>query len=123
MNKKIRAYSKGIHNLFSDEIIPEDALSNAMGWVTKDGVIELARGRAVYGNTGVAGSCSDIHVGYKVNGTPVYFKKSGTTVKVLVGSTWTDLITGLTENAPTSFTNYSSLAGAFTYIYSTDGIY
>lgn len=123
MNKKIRAFSKGIHNLFSDEIIPEDALSNAQGWVTKDGVIELARGRVTYGDTGTTGSCSDIHVGYKVNGDPVYFKKSGTTIKVLVGSTWTNVITGLTEDAATSFTNYSSLAGAFTYIYSTDGIY
>lgn len=123
MNKKIRAFSKGIHNLFDDELIPEDALSNAQGWVTKDGQIELARGRTLFGDTGAVGSCSDIHVGYKINGTPVYFKKSGTTIKTLVGSTWTDVITGLTENAPTSFTNYSSLAGAFTYIFSTDGIY
>lgn len=123
MNKKIKAFSKGIHNLFSDEIIPEDALSSAQGWITKDGQIELARGRALFGDIGTAGSCSDTHVGYKVNGTPVYFKKSGTTIKVLVGSTWTDVITGLTENADTSFTNYSSIAGNFTYIFSTDGIY
>lgn len=123
MNKKIRAFAKGIHNIFSDEIIHEDALSSAQGWITVDGQIELARGRKLLGNVGAVGSCSDVHVGYKVNGDPVYFKKSGTTIKTLVGATWTDVITGLTEDAPTSFTNYSSLAGAFTYVFSTDGIY
>ena len=123
MNYKTKAYSKGIHNLFSDEIIPSDALSLAQGWVTKDGMIELARGRKLLGNTGAVGSVSDVHVGYTVSGNPVYFKKSGTTIQTLVGTTWTNVITGLTENAPTSFTNYSSLAGAFVYVFSTDGIY
>lgn len=123
MNYKTKAYSKGIHNLFSDEIIPSDALSQAQGWITKDGTLELARGRVLQGDVGGVGSVSDTHTGYTVNGTPVFFKKSGTTVKTLVGSTWTDVITGLTEDAPTSFSNYSSLAGTFVYIFSTDGIY
>lgn len=123
MNYKTKAFSKGIHNLFSDEIIPSDALSSAQGWITKDGTLELARGRVLLGDVGGVGSVSDIHTGYTVSGTPVYFKKSTTKVQVLVGATWTDVITGLTEDAPTSFTNYSSLAGTFVYIFSTDGIY
>jgi len=123
MNAKVRAFSRGIHDLFSDEIIPQDALSHAQGWITKNGNLEFARGRKLEGNVGTTGSCSDIHTGYTVRGTAVKFKKSGTTIKTLVGATWTDVITGLTEDAPTSFSNYTSLAGAFVYIYSTDGIY
>ena len=123
MNRKIPAFTKGIHNLFDDEIISDDAFVSGKGWITNDGAIELARGRNLYGDEGAAGSVSDIHFGYKVDGTTVAFKKSGTTVQVLIDNVWTDVITGLTENAPTSFANYSSLAGTFVFVYSTDGIW
>lgn len=120
---KIKAFIKGIHNRFNDEIIPTDALSNALGWITTSGQIELARGRALWGDVGSVGACDALHTGFKADGTPVYFKKAGTVIQTLVGSTWTNVITGLTALAPTTFCNYSSLAGAFVYIYSTDGIY
>lgn len=120
---KIKAFVKGIHNRFNDEIIPIDALSNALGWITTNGRIELARGRVLFGDTGADGYCDGLHTGYKADGTPVYFKKAGTKIQALVGSTWTDVITGLTAGTPTAFSNYSSLAGAFVYIYSRDGIY
>jgi hypothetical protein len=123
MNRPLQAYTKGIHNLFNDELIPDDAFSEGQGWITKDGAMEIARGKKLFGNVGVAGTCAEIHTAYKVNGTPVYFKKVGTVIQTLVGDTWTDVITGLTEDAPTTFSNYSSLAGAFLYIFSTDGIY
>lgn len=123
MNRKIPAFTKGIHNLFDDEIITDDAFTAGLGWITNDGAMEVARGRKLFGDEGAMGSVSDIHTGYRVDGTPVYFKKCGTTVKTLVGGVWTNVITGLTENAPTSFSNYSSLAGAFTFVFSTDGIW
>lgn len=122
-DRKIQAFTKGTHNLFDDELINDDAFSDSLGWVTKDGHFELARGRALLGDIGVAGSVSDIHTGFRVDGDPVYFKKSGTTVKALVSGVWTDAITGLTEDAPTRFANYSSLAGAFVFVFSTDGIW
>lgn len=122
-DRTIPAFLKGIHNKFDDEIIEVDAFSDAKGWVVRNGVMEVARGRLALGDLGVAGSVSDIHRGYKVNGDSVFFKKSGTTVKALVSGVWTDVITGLTENASTSFANYSSLAGSFVYVFSTDGIW
>jgi hypothetical protein len=122
-DRTIPAFLKGIHNKFDDEIIEVDALVDSKGWVVRNGVLEVARGRELLGDTGVAGSVSDIHRAYKVNGDSVFFKKSGTTVKALVAGVWTDAITGLTENAPTVFANYSSLAGAFVYVFSTDGIW
>ncbi len=76
----------------------------------------------VIGATGTAGN-SIQHTGYKVNGDKVLFRKAGTKVQYYNGSTWQDVITGLTENAPITFANYSSLAGAFVFIFSTDGIY
>lgn len=122
-DRKIQAFIKGTHNLFDDEIINDDALSDSLGWITNNGAMELSRGRKLLGDVGTNGTVSDIHIGYKVNGDPVYFKKCSTKVQVLDNDVWTDLITGLTEDAPTSFANYSSLAGAFTYIFSTDGIW
>lgn len=122
-NRKISAFTKGIHNKFDDEIIADDAFSDAIGWITKDGSVEVSRGRKILGDAGGVGNVSDVHIGYKTNGSIVQFKKSGTKIQTLVGDTWTDVITGLTENAPTSFANYSSLAGAFVYVFSTDGIW
>jgi hypothetical protein len=121
--RKISAFTKGIHNLFDDEIIPDDAFSSGIGWITKDGAMEVARGKKLLGDVGAVGSVSDVHIGYKTNGSIVQFKKSGTKIQTLVGTTWTDVITGLTVDAPTSFSNYSSLAGAFVYVFSTDGIW
>lgn len=123
MNKReIKAFLSGTHNKFSKEIIKEDALSDSLGWITKDGAIELARGRADVGTQGTAGNAI-VHAGYKVNGDKVIFRKAGTKVQYFDGTTWQDTITGLTADAPTTFANYSSLAGAFTFVFSTDGIW
>lgn len=122
-SQKIRAFASGVHNRFDDEIIEQDALSDAQGWITRDGTIELARGRVLHGDIGTAGYCDKLHVGYKTDGTSVYFKKSGTKVQALVNDVWTDVITGLTEGALISFANYTSLAGNFVYVFSTDGIW
>ena len=123
MNKKeIKAFVSGTHNRFDKEIIKEDAFSDTLSWVTKDGAMELARGRAVLGASGAAGTAI-VHTGYKTNGDTVLFRKAGTKVQYFDGSLWQDTITGLTDGAPMTFANYSSLAGAFVYVFSTDGIY
>lgn len=121
----ITAFTKGIHNLISDELIPNDAASDSLGWLTKDGKAELMYGRQAQGGSGAAGKIWEEHVGYRVNGTSVRFRKiwNGTSgiVQHLAGSTWTNTITGLTNEYAT-FSNYSSLAGNFVYINSpTDG--
>lgn len=117
--RDINAFTSGIHNLVSDELIPNDAASDSLGWLTRDGHIELMYGRQAEGGEGDAGKVWEQHVGKKTDGTKVHFRKiwDGTEGKVqyLNGSTWTDVITGLT-NSLVTFSNYSSLAGNFVYI-------
>jgi len=110
----VKAFVSGVHNLISDELIPNDAASASLGWITRDGKSELMYGRQAQGAEGAAGSIIAEHTGYKVDGTAVRFRKvsNGTVGKVqyLSGSTWTDVITGLGVGEVT-FSNYASLAG------------
>lgn len=123
MNKNLSAFTKGIHNTLAKEIIPRDAQSSSLGWTVNNGQLELMRGRIRVGADGGVGEAPHLHVGYKANGTSQIFRKITTKIQYLNGTTWTDIITGLTDGAPVKFSNYQSLAGAFTYIFSTDGIY
>ncbi len=123
----INAFTTGTHNLVSDELIPKDAASGSLGWLTRDGKIELMYGRQAQGAIGVAGSILGEHTAYRVDGTSVRFRKTtdGSTGKIqyLSGSTWTDVITGL-GTGPVTFSNYASLAGNALYITDpTDGLY
>lgn len=123
----IKAFSSGVHNLIDDELIPQDAASQAIGWLTKDGMTELMYGRQAQGAIGAAGKVLNEHTGYKVGGEAVRFRKVSASgagkVQYLNDSTWTDVITGLDTN-PVTFSNYSSLAGNFVYVTSpTDGLY
>jgi hypothetical protein len=109
--------------LLPDEIIPKDAASDALNWLTREGRIELSYGRQTVGGAGASGKNYGEHVGYRADGTEVRFRKVNTTIQYLNGSTWTNVITGLTENADYTFANYQSLAGAFVYCFGIDGIY
>lgn len=125
--QKIEAFVSGVHNRISNELIPKDAASESLGWLTKDGRVELMYGRQAVGAEGASGAVLGEHFGYKTDGTSVHFRKiwDGTEGKVqyLNGSTWTDVITGL-ANADVTFTNYASLAGNFVYMGSPeDGIF
>jgi len=117
--RDIEGFGSGTHNLLSDELIPNDAASESIGWLTKDGKIELMYGRQAQGAEGTTGKVWAMHTGYKTDGTSVFFRKiwDGTEGKIqyLNGSTWTDVITGLTNNDVT-FTNYASLSGNYVYI-------
>ena len=123
----IKAFVSGTHNLIDDELIPQDAASTSIGWLTRDGKIELMYGRQAQGAEGSAGAVLTEHTGYKVGGQAVRFRKVSTgsagKVQYLNGSTWTDVITGLDTN-PVTFSNYASLAGNFVYVTSpTDGLF
>jgi hypothetical protein len=121
--RDIEAFVSGTHNLISDELIPNDAASESIGWLTKDGRIELMYGRQSQGNEGLDGKVWAQHTGYTTNGTAVFFRKiwDGTEGKVqyLLSGTWTDVITGL-ANADMTFTNYASVAGNFVFCGSPD---
>jgi hypothetical protein len=53
----------------------------------------------------------------------VLYRKKGTVIQYLNGSTWTDVVTGLTESHEYMFQNYSSLAGSFTFAIGRGGIF
>lgn len=121
--KSIQIFSKGVHNLLDNEIIPSEAASDSNNWFTQDGRIKLVNGKERVGQKGTAGSISGEIFGYKADGSKVHFRKAGTKIQYLNGSTWTDIVTGLTENADYTFSSYSSAAGTFVYATGVDGIY
>lgn len=121
MNKTIALYKSGVHNLLPSEKIPEDAAKDSLNFVTKDGKVELVHGRIALGTEGAVGDITGLHIGYKVNGTRIIYAKFGTAIKYYDGSAWQNCITGLTSTAEYTFANYSSLAGAFTFVNGTDG--
>ena len=107
-NKEIQLFRSGTHNLLDNEIIPSDSAQDSQNWYTQDGKIKLVNGKVIVGASGVAGKVTGLHFGYKVNGTKVMYRKIGTKIQYLNGTTWTDIVTGLTSTADYSFTNYSS---------------
>lgn len=119
----ILAFTKGTWNTSEDENIPKDASRASSNWATEDGRIKLVNGQAPVGDEGSVGKVRGLHYGYKVDGTKVLYRKINTKIQYLNGSTWTDTITGLTSSADYTFSNYSSLAGAFTYVSGIDGIW
>lgn len=123
----VKAFTSGSHTKVDKAVIPKDAAAYSLGWVTKDGHIELSYGRQAQGAEGSTGRVLTEHTAFLTTGTSVRFRKiwDGTEGKVqyLNGSTWTDTITGLTNN-PMTFTNYASLAGNAVYCSSAeDGLF
>lgn len=116
-------FKTGTSNLYPDEVIPQDAASDSLNWNTRDGIIQLIGGRQAQGAVGGVGKSYMEHTAYRADGTPVRFRKVNGTIQTLVGTTWTDVITGLTATADYVGANYQSLAGAFVYFFGVDGIY
>ena len=71
-NKEIKAFISGTHNLIQDDLIPDDAASDSLGWLTRDGRISLMYGRATVGGDGDAGKSYLEHTAYKADGTAVW---------------------------------------------------
>lgn len=122
-NNEIKVFSKGVHNLLNPEIIPKEASQNEQNWYTQDGIIKLIPGKAPVGAEGTVGKITGEIFGYKVDGSVIHWRKSGTTIQYFDGTAWQDTVTGLTETADYFFTNYSSLAGTFTFAFGIDGIF
>jgi len=122
-NSEIQIFTKGVHNKIDPEIIPKEASQDAKNWITIDGTIRLVNGKELVGATGVIGKISGQTFGYKVDGSTVHWRKIGTKIQYFDGTTWQDTVTGLTQDADYTFSNYSSLAGTFTYAFGLDGIY
>lgn len=122
-NHEIKSFLSGVHNLFPAEVIPEDAASDEKNWYTQDGRIKLIPGSVLVGAQGTVGKITGEIFGYKINGDKIHWRKAGTKIQYFNGTSWVDTVTGLTETADYAFTNYSSLAGAFTFAFGIDGIF
>ena len=123
LNREISAFVSGVENLYRDELINQDAASDSLNWYNQDGKLKLIPGKVIVGASGVAGNITGEQFGYKVDGTQVHWRKAGTKIQYLNGTTWTDVITGLTATADYSFPNYSSQSGTFTFACGVDGIF
>ena len=123
LSQTLKEFKSGTHNIKPDEVIPKDAASESTNWQTIFGAIQLIYGRQLQGAAGATGKNYGEHTGYKANGTVVRFRKVNGAIQYLSGSTWTNVITGLTVTADYVFSNYQSLAGAFVYCFGVDGIY
>lgn len=120
----IKQFTSATHNLLNSEVIPKDAASSSYGWSTRDGKVELAYGRELVGNDLGAGQTNNEGVGYRTDGTKVLYKKSGAKIQYLNSSdVWTDIITGLGVDDDYVFTNYTSLAGSFTFAMGPSGLF
>jgi hypothetical protein len=119
IQKSIKLFDKGVHNVLSDESIPKNAASDSLNWLTEDGRITLAGGRKLVGAEGGAGQSYGEFTAYKVDGTSVRYKKTGTKIQYFDGTNWIDVITGLTPGDMLA-SNYSSLAGNAVYFFSPD---
>ncbi len=119
----IPQFVSGVHNLIDSENTPADSASDSLNWITEDGSIFLTHGKAIVGAEGAQGPNQGLHFGYKADGTTVMWRKNNTRIQYFDGTTWQDTITGLTASYEYVFTNYSSLAGNFTFAIGLDGIY
>lgn len=123
----LKGLGLGIHSIPRDpELIPPQSSQDSLGWISLDGEIELTRGRVLMG----AEETSSSYVqgegwGYKVDGTPVHFRKTDTKIQYYNTSSgaWVDVVTGLTNGQEYTFSAYQSLAGTFIYATGYDGIY
>lgn len=114
-----------VHTIPADsEQVPPQASVDSLWWISTDWQIELCRGRFLIGTEETAnGYVKGEHFWYKADGTAVHFRKINTKIQYYNGSTWADIVTGLTSTAEYTFSNYQSLAGTFVYATWVDGIY
>lgn len=122
-NSEIKIFNSGTHNILDDSLIPPDAASAENNWFTENGRIKLVGGRINVGAEGASGMITGEIFGYKVDGSTIQYRKSGATIQYFDGTTWQTVISGLTVAADYAFSNYSSLAGAFTFFFGIDGIF
>lgn len=123
MEYQTKQFASGCHNLLNNENIPKDACFDEKNFITRDGKVTLARGRALLGAEGVSGAIHSLWYGYKTNGDKVLYRKTGTKIQYWNVTTWTDIITGLLATDDYAFANYSSLAGSFTFINGAGGFW
>lgn len=106
-------------NIFADGILKFN--STATGWQTEIGDLAFH----VLEESIVSGGISGHHVAYKVDGTPVHFKKAGTRIQYYDDNaeSYIDIFGGLTATKDVSFADHTSLSGNSLFIGGQDGLW
>lgn len=115
-------FKYGVINNIEAQSIPDGAASNSLNWITKGDKIELRRGSLVIG-TEIAGvgRITGLHVGFKADGTEVWFGTHGRSVYYYNTTTelWTEIGSNILGTAADGedimFANYATNAGAQTW--------
>ena len=82
MQSSISYFKSGTHNRVNDELIPSDAASDSLNWLTRFGKLELIPGRQTQGGSGLTGKNYAEHTAYKVDGTSVRYRKVSTKISL-----------------------------------------
>lgn len=120
---KTEGYVSGIQNKLPSEDIKKEAGADALNWFATDGVLELVRGRKLIGSAGALGGIYGEIFAPKRDGTKVHYRKTNTKIQYFDGTTWQDVVTGLTAGSNYTFSSYISQLGAYLYACGVDGIY
>lgn len=126
MDSTIEVFKSGCQNLLSNEIIPQDAAQDELGYITQDGRMKLVPGRIIKGNDlGVTGLIRGLHFGVKIDASLVLYRKTETTLDYYDSGSdsWVNILTGLTSGSEASFADYSSLSGNFVFFGNVDGLW
>lgn len=122
-NHIVEQYKKGVYNRDDNENIPKDAFQDALNWIAVDGRAVISQGSVPFGNEGGDGRIKNMGVGTKTNGDKVFYRKASTSIQYKSGENWIDIVTGLSEDDDFTFSNYSSLAGSFTFATGPAGLF
>lgn len=120
---KTEGYVSGIQNKLPPEDIKREAGADGLSWFSTDGVLELVRGRKLIGSAGNIGGVFGEIFAPKRNGNKVHYRKTNTKIQYFDGTTWQDVITGLTAGSNYTFSSYISQLGAYVYASGIDGLY
>ncbi len=115
----VTEFKHGIVNAVEPQSIPDGAASDSLNWITKGDKIELSRGMSVLGTEipGV-GRTTGLHVGYKSDGTEVWFASRNKSVYYYDTGTelWTEIGSNIlgddADGEDVTFANYVTNAGS-----------
>lgn len=122
--QKTEYFDKGVQNRIPAELVAQNGASDELGWLSKDGVLELVRGRRVIGSEGAVGGVQAEIWAARLDGTKVHFVKKNTEIGYFDDDeVYHTTISGLTAGSIYTFSVYHSLAGAFLYATGEDGLF
>lgn len=115
----VSTFKYGVMNALESQSIPDGAASDSLNWLTKGDRIELRRGSNVKGaEIAGVGRITEIHTGYKSDGTEISFTTHGQSVYYFdtTSGLWVEIGTNIlganADGEDVLFANYTTNAGS-----------